>query len=284
MSNKYFPKNLYIESVKQFLVPVLSRRNNTDIAQEDEYLKPLNQVNLYYNRQKLIFRKTSENTTSLDQSLTICNQFEEHYDYFIYSQNTPDYKSLNSPLSPILEQSKIQYNNILGITHLDYVSGLESLRLIDFTITDKSLLIITENCIDVHKNTFGHLLGDSSVGISLNRNSGMQVKCIMSKVTQNNGEIKREAFLEEVNRFYSEFFKDAPSKYIIVQNSIPLDKLHFREFSYVRSFDKGVDYLSNDVWVTFNDLLNKKSLSDCMVTLISTDFKHRVCFCNVQIG
>jgi hypothetical protein len=283
VSDKYYPSNLYINTLKQITNVSRDVRNDIDLVEVDQFLTPLYLVNEYYGNSLTTMNNMAEDyCTSLELGLSVSQEFLTDFEYIFYAQNNPDYRTLNSPLAHILEHSNFQYNNFLGITHLDYVSGLEGLKLIDHLLKVNALFLITESPIGDNKNSFNQLVGGSSVGITLNRTAGIKVNCIMSKCTHHNGKHNPGVFHSEINKFYDEFSKEIHSTYVIIQSTIPIDGLSFKQNLFIRENEKDIDFLSNDIWITFKELLEQDRISGS-VTLISTDHQHRICFCNVSL-
>jgi hypothetical protein len=284
VSDKYYPSNLYIDTLKQSTNISTDLRHDIEMNEVDQFLKPLYLVNEYYGTSLTTMNSLSEDyCTSLELGLNVSQEFHTDFEYIFYAQNEPDYRTLNSPLAHILEHSNFQYTNFLGMTHLDYVSGLEGFKLIDHLFKGNALFLITESPIGGNRNSFNQIVGGSSVGITLNRSEGIKVNCIMSKVSHHNGKHDPDAFYSEINSFYDEFSEDIDSEYVLIQSTVPTGGLSFKEKLFVRENERDIDFLSNDSWITFTELLGRGSISGS-VTLISTDHQHRVCFCNVDIG
>jgi hypothetical protein len=284
VSDKYYPSNLYINTLKQSTNVSSDIHHDIELKEVDQFLKPLYLVNEYYGTSLTTMNNLGEGyCTSLELGLKVSQEYLTEFEYIFYAQNNPDYRTLNSPLAPILEHSNFQYHNFMGITHLDYVSGLEGLKLIDHLFKGNALFLITESPIGDNRNSFNQLVGGASVGITLNRTEGIKVNCIMSKLSHHNGKHNPGAFHSEINRFYDEFSKEIHSEYVIIQSTVPTEGLSFKEDLFVRENESDIDFLSNDSWITFTELLERGNISGS-VTLISTDHQHRICFCNVSIA
>ncbi|GIP63149.1 hypothetical protein J32TS6_17040 [Virgibacillus pantothenticus] len=293
MFNLMKVESMYINSIRDLVINL--SENESKYIVINKFVKPLYKVENYYNesisQENFSLNLLYSRDTSADLALEVTNKFpKKRYHYFLYAQNQPDYKSLNSPLAFILEKSNFEFDEFIGITHLDNVSSIESLKLMEFNFQYDSFILIVEKVLNNIVSPYGMKLGSAAVGIELNKNQGLKVKNIMSYTTTVDGTSSVNVFLDELIDGYKRFSDESsPSHKVIVQNSLKgyIESLRqskmFINNIYFRKGYNNMDFQSADVWITLKELLNKYQSLPQDVILISTNFHHKVCFCSIRI-
>ncbi|MEU2580088.1 hypothetical protein ABZ530_06235 [Micrococcus luteus] len=113
MFNLMKVESMYINSIRDLVINL--SENESKYIVINKFVKPLYKVENYYNesisQENFSLNLLYSRDTSADLALEVTNKFpKKRYHYFLYAQNQPDYKSLNSPLAFILEKSNSKFD------------------------------------------------------------------------------------------------------------------------------------------------------------------------------
>lgn len=292
MSKLVTPPSMYIKAINPFTIVNPTIEDKQDIRL-NKYLKPLFKLENYYNGP--VSEVSYENTLSTlalksrDYTFDIPEELQHKtYDCLVYAQNTPNYHSLNSPLAYILNDTSINTKNVFGITHLDNVAGIEALILASHYIKSNTLILMTENVMSRVLPVHGMNLGHATVSLELSSKQGIRIDRITSFTTESDFYEDSSSFMEELIEAYFSFVPNNESvDKIIVQNSLGTFLLADERFEktdiYIRKQNNMVDFQSSDIWISLQEYLNGKNSNNFRVNMITTNFRHKVCMCSIQL-
>lgn len=284
MSNTITPKNLFIDKISTLLY----KPKETEV-EEVGYANTLYKLSNYYNKgitkERFFSSLINDSMTNQELSLELLNSIpsSKDIDYFIYCQNQPDNRPLNSPLASILEKSDLNITNTIGLSHLDNISGVEGLKILANSTFNSALLLMTEKVMINQLPTSGMYLGSSSVGLNVNCIEGYRITSLSSITTEADGYQDKKKFIEELKLYIKKFTLNFENYVLIHQNSLKnYDLSNDIENCYIRIHEPNLDYQSSDIWITLAEFLKSTNwIGD--IILITTNFRHKISICTLQI-
>lgn len=284
MFNTMTPKNLFIDKISTLLY-----KPKENEVEEDRYIDTFYKLNNYYSesisKEEFLSSIINDRVTNEELSLELLNSIpsSKDIDFFIYCQNQFDNRPLNTPLAAILEKSSLNAINTIGLTHLDNISSVEGLKILANSASNSALLLMTEKVIVNQLPASGMYLGSSSVGLSINSLEGYRITSLSSITTETDGYRDQKQFIEELQSYIKQFTSSFTDYVLIHQNSLTkYDISNGIENCYSRVHDSHLDYQSSDVWITLEEFLNHTNWIGNVI-LITTNFRHKISICTLQI-
>lgn len=283
------PKSLYIRNIND-VVYQTSNQNNGEL---DHYVLPIYKLIKYYqpdlSDEYFKSHLLNEDKSSADLSTKALREIEDNeYDILLYCQNQADNRPLNSPLASIIFNSGLNAENYIGLSHLENIASIEGMKLMDYILKNRGLVLLTEKmAYNAPPHHFGMTLGNSSVCLEISKESGYKINFLSTKVTEADGYLQKELFLEEFRNFYIELSSlfDESDTITVIQNRLIFEDLKFIPNLYKRMKNANVDYQSGDVWITVQELLKLNNIfKKSQILVITTNFRHKISCCIFQMN
>ncbi|MEC5425427.1 hypothetical protein QGM71_18255 [Virgibacillus sp. C22-A2] len=283
------PNSLFISNINGVIYQT-SNQNKGDL---NYYVMPIYKLIKYYQPDisSEYFKKhlLNEDTSSVELSVEALKEVKkEEYDLLVYCQNQADNRPLNSPLASIIFNSCVNAENYIGLSHLENIASVEGIKLMNYILKKKGLLLMTEKMsYNATPRHFEMNLGNSSVCLEVSKESGHKIDFISTKVTESDGYIHKDLFLEEFKGYYTQLSKlfNESDTVTVIQNRLTLKELEFIPNLYKRTENASVDYQSGDVWVTVKEILKSNNvLKKQQILVMTTNFRHKISCCAIHIN